>query len=97
MPGVHVSVSNYLDLPPEDFVAVCEELVSRLIDATPVDTGFCQDHWRYTIINDNLVEIWNDTDYLSYLEDGWSKQAEAGWIENILSSFQDIVFDYFNS
>ncbi len=96
MPGVHVTVNNYLNLAPLDFFGVCEEIVSRLIAATPVDTGFCAEHWRYVIISDNVVEIWNDTEYLSYLEDGHSKQADAGWIEDILNSITEIVFNYFN-
>lgn len=96
MPGVHISVGNYLNLSVDDFTAICEELINQLIEATPVDTGYCADHWRYTVINDDLIEIWNDTEYLSYLEDGHSKQAEAGWIENILSNMSEIIFNYFN-
>lgn len=97
MSGVHVSITNYLNLPPDDFVEICVDIVNRLIDATPVDTGYCVEHWRYTVISEDLVEIWNDTEYLSYLEDGWSNQASAGWIEDILSNFSVIVYDYYNS
>lgn len=97
MSGVHISVDNFLNLPAEDFIAICEDLVNELINATPVDTGNCAAGWRSTVISDELVEIWNDTEYLSYLEDGHSSQADSGWIEDILSSFSDIVFNYFNS
>jgi hypothetical protein len=96
MSGVHITINNFLELDQDTFYGVCEVIFNKLIDTTPVDTGECQAAWQIDYVDENTVEIWNDTEYLSYLEDGHSKQAPAGWIESILNSFSDIVFDYIN-
>lgn len=79
------------------FQGVCEEIYGQLVDQTPVDTGNCQSNWNIDFIGEDTCEIWNDTEYLSYLEDGHSSQARAGWIEAILNSASQIVFDYVNT
>jgi len=97
MPGVHITITNVYDLEKKDFWDIVSRIYDRLIIRTPYDTGECTNAWEIDYVSRDEVEIWNDTEYISYLEDGHSKQAPNGWIENTLNSYKEIVYDYFNT
>lgn len=47
---------------------------------TPVDTGNARGRWVVAELGDQ-IDIINDAPYIMRLNDGWSKQAAAGFIE----------------
>lgn len=97
MSGVHITIINVWNAPRRIFWEVCQQIFDRLMIRTPYDTGECTNAWEIDFISEEEVEIWNDTEYISYLEDGHSKQAPNGWIESTLNQFKEIMYDYINS
>lgn len=87
MPSIEVTISNDLGLEPDEFQSLCDDIYNEIIDNTPVDTGYAQSRWEINFINDNTCEISNDCDYISYLEDGHSKQAPNGMVDIALQKF----------
>jgi hypothetical protein len=55
---------------------ITEDLLNKLKEATPVDTGNARDGWK--IDGRNIV---NNVNYISVLNEGTSKQAPAHFIE----------------
>jgi hypothetical protein len=60
-------------------VAKLSELVDKLKEATPVDTGNARDNWK----TDGKV-IYNEVDYIENLNAGSSRQAPAYFVERTL-------------
>lgn len=60
---------------------VMKRLVNNLKERTPIDTGAARDGWK---INKGKIE--NEVDYISFLNEGYSKQAPARFIEATLLS-----------
>jgi len=87
MPSIEVTITNDMGLDPDEFQSLCDDIYNEIIDNTPVDTGFAQSRWEIDFINDNTCEISNDCDYISYLEDGHSKQAPNGMVDLALQKF----------
>jgi hypothetical protein len=87
MASISVTISNNLDLSPEDFYSLCEDIFNEIVDNTPVDTGYCQSKWEFSMVSDNECEIANPCDYVSYLEDGHSSQAPDGMVQKALDKF----------
>lgn len=54
-------------------------LLAKLREATPVDTHFAQSRW---IAINGVID--NDAPYIMRLNDGWSEQAPAGFIERCI-------------
>ena len=93
MPGISVRIRN-TSLEPDAWESACDDILEFLISATPVDTGLCADSWELDYGDDESV-FSNDTEYASYLEDGWSDQAPNGMIKELLSGpLDDIVSGY---
>lgn len=63
----------------------CENLVSDLKEATPVDTGNARDNWKVVPTGDpkRPFKIDNLVPYIQYLNQGSSKQAPAYFIESV--------------
>jgi hypothetical protein len=55
---------------------IVESLISRLKQATPVDTGNARDSWK--VQGKSIV---NDAEYIEYLNMGSSVQAPSNFIE----------------
>ena len=87
MGTISVSIHNNLDLDPDDFQSLCEQIFEDIVDHTPVDTGYAQSRWEFTVVSENEVEIANDCDYISYLEDGHSQQAPHGMVQIALDKY----------
>jgi hypothetical protein len=56
------------------------KLLKSLQDATPVDTGYARDSWSVTEKSDRSVIV-NTAEYIQYLNQGHSPQAEPNFIE----------------
>lgn len=59
------------------------DVVMRLQQTNPVDTGFSRGRWVYTAPTTPFGpgKITNDAAYILVLNDGHSKQAAPGWID----------------
>lgn len=55
-------------------------LLGKLRARTPVDTGNARSRWVSAELGPH-IDITNDAPYIMRLNDGWSKQAPAGFIE----------------
>ena len=87
MGTISVTVSNNMGLDPGEFRDLCERIYESIVENTPVDTGYCQSRWDISFLSDDECEISNDCDYVSYLEDGHSKQAPHGMVQVALDRF----------
>ena len=70
--------------------AVANEVFVRIYNRTPVDTGYAQSRWQMSIGKEDFV-ITNDAPYISYLEDGHSKQAPIGMVAVTLNEVPTII------
>jgi hypothetical protein len=64
-------------------LAVANELVGRLEEATPKDTGEASRAWKVEVTAHGLV-ISNSKDYIEELNAGSSKQAPGFFVEKVL-------------
>lgn len=80
MPAMSVELTNTSGLEPSDFEAVIIDFFNDVVSHTPVRTGHAQDGWDYTFEDIDNARVWNDVEYISYLEDGWSSQAPNGMV-----------------
>lgn len=65
---------------------VTEELFTRIVRRTPVDTGKAADGWQI-----DGTSITNDVEYIQYLENGHSDQAPIGMIRISLEEVPQII------
>jgi hypothetical protein len=92
MPGISVQINNS-SLDANSFELLCEEVLAFLEEITPVDTGLCRDSWEMDFAEDECT-FTNDTEYASYLDEGWSKQAPQGMIQPMLQELPSMVSGY---
>jgi hypothetical protein len=85
MSGILVEIRNP-GYPEYVFEDMCNSVFDDIVNATPVDTGTCQAGWNIQF-DDNTCVIWNDIEYTSFLEDGWSKQSPNGMVEISLQKY----------
>lgn len=80
MPSIKATLinSNPQEITADDWESICNDLFDIVIENSPVDTGAFQDAWELTMISDDIYEISNESEYASFLEDGWSNQAPNG-------------------
>ena len=68
---------------PAGFISrLTRELRGEIKDNTPVRTGRLQDGWRAKGTKDGTIEIWNNVDYASYVED---RGRSSGYASEILN------------
>jgi len=79
--SISVELSNDSGRPQDEFESLVYEIFDLIVQRTPVDTGECQDAWEIDAIDPDNFVIFNPTEYASYLEDGWSKQAPDGMVQ----------------
>lgn len=65
---------------------ISNSLLNDLKKATPVDTGFARDSWKYT-----GKSIENTADYIDDLNRGTSTQAPTNFIEKTVLAHRDIT------
>ena len=92
MPGISLENTN-TSLDGAQWELLCEDVLSFLEEITPVDTGLCRDSWEMQISDTDAV-FTNDTEYASYLDEGWSKQAPQGMIQPLLRILPKMVQGY---
>lgn len=80
-------VSTRLDLRKKE---VSNKLVTKLKDATPVDTGAARDAWNLHVDAVGNTSVRNDKEYISKLNAGSSKQAPAHFIEQTVLSTEGV-------
>lgn len=69
---------------------VAKEVFVRIYNRTPVDTGYAQSRWMLDINTEDFL-VSNDCEYISYLENGHSKQAPYGMVAVTLNEIDNIV------
>lgn len=62
-----------------------QTILNDLKDATPVDTGFARESWKFE--NDAIV---NDAEYIDRLNEGSSTQAPEYFVEKTLLSHKGV-------
>jgi hypothetical protein len=80
-------------MEPEGWAQLCDDVLQALIDITPVDTGFCQSNWEMDV-EDDRATFTNDTEYASYLDEGWSSQAPRGMTGPVLAALPRMAARY---
>ena len=63
--------------------AKANELVEKLAEATPVDTGRAKEGWKVDEVDGRIVIV-NEVSYIPELNAGTSRQAPAHFIEKTL-------------
>lgn len=92
MPAISLTINN-TSLDEDQFRDVCDEMLDLLMDLTPVDTGVCRDAWMMDFSSDSCT-FSNQTEYASYLDEGWSDQAPNGMIGPALQKLPEIIQGY---
>ena len=92
MPAISLTINN-TSLEEDQFRDACDEMLDLLMDLTPVDTGFCRDSWTMDFSSDECT-FYNDCEYASYLDEGWSQQAPNGMIGPALEKLPEIIRGY---
>lgn len=92
MPAISLTINN-TSLDEDRFRDVCDEMLDLLMDLTPVDTGLCRDSWMMDF-DPSSCTFSNDTEYASYLDEGWSKQAPNGMVTPALEKLPEIIQGY---
>jgi hypothetical protein len=64
---------------------ILNSLINRLIEATPIDTGNAKENWK---LESN--KIINETEYISYLNEGSSQQAPRFFIEKTVLAHEHV-------
>lgn len=95
MPTILVTLENTSELPQDVFDDLVAEIYDRIVDRTPIDTGLCQASWQLVKVDKDTYELYNDTEYVSYLEEGWSQQAPDGMVEVTLAEIPEIMSNIF--
>lgn len=93
MPAISIEVTNET-MNPDGFMLMCERGLEILKDLTPVDTGFCRDQWEIAELSGSYCQYYNSTEYVSYLDDGWSKQAPDGMTRPFLRRLKALKQQY---
>jgi len=86
----HKQLKKLIDKEIEkELPAISEEIVAELANATPKDTGLAASSWEVTDINysENSFRIFNNQDYMKYLNAGSSKQAPRFFIEQVALNY----------
>lgn len=71
----------------EGAAKIKHELVDRLKERTPVDTGEARDGWQI----DQKGNIVNPVEHIAALNNGHSNQAPAHFVEQTVISFEKVV------
>ncbi len=95
MGSMVIMIQNESQMDSDEFESLCDDILSDLIDATPVDSGYCQSQWQIAKVDGEECEIDNDCDYVSYLEDGWSSQAPNGIAGPVLDDYPGISYEIY--
>lgn len=65
------------------FKAEVDSFERDLRDETPVDTGEARDSWRVNHTQKGKARVYSEAEHMPRLNDGWSDQAPANFIEEV--------------
>lgn len=93
MPGISLTLNNVSHYPAGQWLDICDNVLSLLQQNTPIDTGYCLEQWQMAF-SPTTTYFYNDCEYASYLDEGWSKQSPDGMIRPTLSALSSITKGY---
>ena len=93
MSTIRLAIRKPDDMPDAVFFGAMEDFLQLLIELTPVDTGFCAASWEMQL-DEVLAIFYNNAEYSSFLDEGWSKQAESGMTDPALEQLPDIFDEW---
>lgn len=80
-------------LDERDFTDLVERVFEFCVRISPVDTGYFQSQWEYTLEYPE-AEVFNDVPYAEFLDEGWSSQAPDGVTGPAASYAESISQEY---
>lgn len=93
MGTVRLAIRRPDDIPDSVFLNAMDDFLQVLIELTPVDTGFAASSWEMAG-DENLMVFYNNAEYSSYLDDGWSQQAPDGMTDPALEQLPNILDEW---
>lgn len=69
---------------------VGEEVLRRIVERTPVDTGYAQSQWHLDTDSSSFT-VSNQCEYIQYLENGHSQQAPTGMVAVTMNEVPQII------
>lgn len=96
MPSIKATLinTNPSNISVEDWESIVTEMFDMVVEMSPVDTGYFKDAWELNQLADDIWEIYNPTEYASFLEDGWSDQAPNGMLQPALNELSSLISAY---
>ena len=89
MPAIELVVEN-TRFEEGEWADICDQVFEFLQEVTPVDTGVCRDSWEMNW-SPSDCQFYNPTEYASYLDEGWSKQAPNGMLRPAVQYLRNLV------
>lgn len=74
-----------------DPIDVADAVISELHSRTPVDTGRATAGWEMSMTGSGNIRITNNVPYVKYLQDGSSKQAPRGFVNQSLEAGRQVI------
>lgn len=93
MGTIRLAIRRPDDIPEDVFIKSMEDFYDLLVELTPVDTGFAASSWEVQLDVD-LAVFFNNAEYSSYLDEGWSQQAPDGITDVALVELPDIFDEW---
>lgn len=93
MGTIRLAIRRPDDIPDDVFINAMEDFYDLLVELTPVDTGFAASSWEVQLDAD-LAVFFNNAEYASFLDEGWSKQAPEGMTEPALAELPNIFDEW---
>lgn len=83
-------IGHEIEEDAEAFIVnVFNEVTAPPPDGTPVDTGFARNGWQIDLSDKRSPELYSMVPYINRLNDGWSKQSPAAFIDRAVDKFTD--------
>lgn len=83
-------MKDYANKLEEFRVAFAEEFFTRVVNRTPVDTGFLRDSWTIDL-QAKSIDIVNDAPYAPYIEYGTWKMEPRGMVRTTALEAEEIA------
>ena len=70
-----------------------KDIYDLLWESTPVDTGYARSRWQGDYDGEGYGVVYNDADYIIYLNNGSSEQAPAGFVQAAIEEGRQAEYD----